>query len=90
MLGRQSADFVVRELRVPRERVEVVINGVPQPRPADRRADGPPRLLFVGNLSERKGVPELLRALALAPLAQVPLRLTLAGGEPAEIVIKGV
>ncbi len=80
VLGRQSADFVVRELRVPRERVEVVINGVPQPLPAGRRTDGPPRLLFVGNLSERKGVPELLQALALPPLAALQAQLTLVGG----------
>lgn len=80
VLGRQSADFVVKELRVPPARVEVVINGVPEPQPAGRRAEGPPRLLFVGNLSARKGVPELLRALALAPLASQDAQLTLAGG----------
>lgn len=80
VLGRQSADFVVDELRVPRERVEIVINGVPQPQPAGRRAEGPPRLLFVGNLSERKGVPELLRAMALPPLARQQVQLTLVGG----------
>ena len=80
VLGRQSADFVVNELHVPRERVEVVINGVPEPQPAARRTDGPPRLLFVGNLSERKGVPELLQALALPPLSVLQAQLTLVGG----------
>lgn len=80
VLGRQSADFVVHELGVPRERVEVVINGVPDPYPAARRAEGPPRLLFVGNLSTRKGVPELLHALALPPLKALDVQLTLAGG----------
>ncbi len=88
VLGRESAGFVHRELRVPASRIEVVINGVPEPAhrappardiPRDAAGDSL-RLLFVGNLSARKGVPELLRALALAPLAQVPLQLTLAGG----------
>src|SRR4051812_5170492 len=81
VLGQVSADFVTRELRVPPERVEIVINGVPQPKAA-RRAERPavPRVLFVGNLSERKGVPELLEALAHPALARVPLELTLAGG----------
>ncbi|MEY2619163.1 MAG: hypothetical protein RL522_2165 [Pseudomonadota bacterium] len=89
VLGRESADFVHRELRVPADRIEVVINGVPEParrapapRPCKRHA--PPRLLFVGNLSARKGVPELLRALALAPLASLPVHLTLAGGGDAQ------
>lgn len=81
VLGQVSADFVTRELRVPPERVEIVINGVPQPT-VPRRTDRPevPRVLFVGNLSERKGVPELLEALAHPVLARVPLQLTLAGG----------
>ncbi|MEY4653464.1 MAG: hypothetical protein RI884_2045 [Pseudomonadota bacterium] len=84
VLGRESADFVQRELKVPASRIEVVINGVPEPShraPAPREAGSDPlRLLFVGNLSARKGVPELLRALALSPLAAMPLQLTLAGG----------
>ena len=80
VLGRQSAEFVIDELQVPRERVEVVINGVPQPQPAARRTQGPARLLFVGNLSGRKGVPELLQALALPPLATLEVQLTLVGG----------
>jgi glycosyltransferase involved in cell wall biosynthesis len=82
VLGRVSADFVSRELRVPAERVEIVINGVPAPA-APRRvagAAGVSRLLFVGNLSERKGVSDLLQALAHPVLAQVPLQLLLVGG----------
>lgn len=93
VLGRQSANFVTRELRVPAARVHVVTNGVPAP-VALRRGPGhsqneypalphplePLRLLFVGNLSERKGVEDLLQALALPALASLPLTLTLAGG----------
>lgn len=80
VLGRGAADFVIRELGVPPERVEVIINGVPEPRVARAAPQAEPRLLFLGNLSDRKGVPELLRALADPALARLPVRLTLAGG----------
>jgi len=82
VLGKASAEFAVRELRVPAERVEVVINGVPEPAvPRRQRASGEmARVLFVGNLSERKGVSDLLHALAQPALAGVPLELTLVGG----------
>lgn len=80
VLGRNAVDFVTRELRVPPSRIEVVINGVPEPELARRRPAGRLRLLFVGNLSERKGVAELLEAMALPWLACLDLELTLAGG----------
>lgn len=81
VLGRGAAEFVTQELKVPAERVEIVINGVPDPqRPAQRAAGATPRVLFLGNLSERKGVSDLLRALADPALAGVPLQLDLAGG----------
>lgn len=82
VLGKVSATFVTRELRVPPERVEVVINGVPEPVAPRRRAGHrqAPQVLFVGNLSERKGVSDLLQALVQPALAGVPLQLTLAGG----------
>lgn len=81
VLGQASARFVTGELRVPAHRVEVVINGVPAPAlPRRARTPAVPRVLFVGNLSERKGVPELLAALADPALQGRPLHLTLAGG----------
>jgi glycosyltransferase involved in cell wall biosynthesis len=84
VLGQTSAQFVIDDLRVPPEKVDIVINGVPEPEvprrdPAARRGL-PQKLLFVGNLSDRKGVPELLQALARPALAGVALELTLAGG----------
>lgn len=82
VLGKASGDFVTNELGVPAERVEAVINGVPAPtapRRVEQQADVS-RVLFVGNLSERKGVSDLLHALAQPALANVPLQLTLVGG----------
>ncbi len=84
-LGPASARFVSDALGVPRERVVVITNGVPGPASAHVAAPSqdpaaPLQALFVGNLSDRKGVPQLLQALALAPLRDLPLQLTLAGG----------
>ncbi len=83
VLGTASKRFVVEELGVAPGRVEILINGVPEPTAPRRAAPGPVlKLLFVGNLSERKGVSELLQAMALPELAALPmpLALTLAGG----------
>ncbi len=84
VLGKTSASFVIDDLKVPPERVEIVVNGVPEPklarRDANERAGAPQRVLFVGNLSERKGVSDLLRALSRPEFARIPLELTCAGG----------
>lgn len=80
VLGRNAAGFVTGALGVPPARVEVIVNGVPEPTVARLPAAGPLRLLFVGNLSDRKGVPELLQAMARPELAALPVALTLAGG----------
>lgn len=86
VLGRNAADFLVRDLGVPARRVEVVFNGVPEPEPARAQPGAPAgfRLLFVGNLSERKGVSDLLHAMADPRLDAVPCDLTLAGGGAVE------
>lgn len=81
VLGTASKRFVIEELGVVPGRVEILINGVPEPSVLRRAAPGPVlKLLFVGNLSERKGVSELLQAMALPDLAELPLSLTVAGG----------
>lgn len=81
VLGTASKRFVTEELGVVPGRVEILINGVPEPSVARRTAPGAVlKLLFVGNLSNRKGVSELLQAMALPHVASLPLSLTLAGG----------
>jgi glycosyltransferase involved in cell wall biosynthesis len=66
--------------------VTVLHNAVPDPAavPADDAPGRPCRVLFLGRLSERKGVPELLRALAGPRLAALDWHATLAGDGPIE------
>ena len=82
VLGTASRAFVTDELRVPGSRVEILNNGVPDA--AQRRdkapAGSPRRVLFLGNLSERKGVSDLLQALAHPALQAASVEVTLAGG----------
>jgi glycosyltransferase involved in cell wall biosynthesis len=82
VLGEQARRFVTEELQVPPDRVEIVINGVPEPS-QPRRVAGLQdirRVLFVGNLSERKGVSDLLAALALPGFDRSGLEVCIAGG----------
>lgn len=81
VLGEAWRRFVVDELRVPPAKVEVIANSVfappaggPQPDPT-----GPARLLFTGRLGARKGVPELLAALASPALTALAWHATIAG-----------
>ncbi|CDS54735.1 Glycosyltransferase [Polaromonas sp. CG9_12] len=82
VLGSEAHRFVTEELLVPESRVEVMINGVPEPT-HDRRISGDntvQRVLFLGNLSERKGVSDLLQALAKPGFDISRLEVTFAGG----------
>lgn len=81
-LGRRDADLIERALDVPRERIIVLHNAVPDPGPPPPRGDATPMILFLGQLSDRKGVPELLRALASPELQRRAWRLVAAGGGP--------
>jgi len=72
VLGPKARYFVIEVLGVPSQQVSIVVNGVPRPgsnsvvrqhlfneMPEDRVVN----FLFVGNLSERKGVSDFLHAL---------------------------
>ena len=82
VLGTTAERFVVEQLHVPKARVEIVINGVPAPTVPRRiqAANGVHRILFVGNLNERKGVTDLLRAVAYPGFNTLRTELVLAGG----------
>jgi glycosyltransferase involved in cell wall biosynthesis len=85
VLGSVGERTLAAALRLPPGRISVLYNAVPDPRPAAAgRPDGPCHLVFLGYLSARKGVPELLRALASPAMLSRPWRATLAGGGPVE------
>ena len=86
VLGAAAQRFVIKELKVPEDRVKIVFNGVPRPSVPRRTASQSviKRLLFVGNLSERKGVSDLLQAMTHTGLKNISLELVLAGGGDVE------
>jgi glycosyltransferase involved in cell wall biosynthesis len=82
VIGPRARRFVVQELSVPAGRVEILINGVPaatEPR-RRREASAVQRMLFVGSLSQLKGVDDLLAALARPGFDRDRLEVTIAGG----------
>jgi glycosyltransferase involved in cell wall biosynthesis len=80
VLGQSSQRFVTEVLQVPAERVSIVLNGVPAPQLPRRIPGAFKRVLFVGNLSERKGVSDLLQALCLPGWDRHQTQVVLAGG----------
>ncbi len=80
VLGQRSWRFVTDELKVPPERVSIVLNGVPAPTVPRRLPGMLRRVLFVGNLSPRKGVSDLLQALSLPGWDHEHTQVVLAGG----------
>lgn len=81
VLGSAAQRFVIDEMGVPSSRVQIVFNGVPAPTVSRRlsRENTVKRLLFVGNLSERKGVTDLLKALSRPGFEDLSFELVLAG-----------
>jgi glycosyltransferase involved in cell wall biosynthesis len=88
VIGSGPRRFVTEELCVDPRKVDIVINGVPGPAQEPVRkiaADGIRRVLFVGRLTQLKGVPELLEALALADIDRSKVEVTLAGNADVDL-----
>jgi glycosyltransferase involved in cell wall biosynthesis len=86
VLGEVWRRWVAETFDVRPNRISVVYNGVPATAAKPRTVpdDGRFRLLFVGNLLERKGVKDLLQASAAPSLRARDIELTMAGGGPVE------
>jgi glycosyltransferase involved in cell wall biosynthesis len=85
VIGPSARRFVTEELKVPGDRVEIVINGVPAatvPR-REKQPGAVQRVLFLGNLGPLKGVDDLLHALARPGFDRARLEVTVAGGNAA-------
>lgn len=70
VLGKLWRDWLVTELGIDAAKIDVLYNGVPvevQPRNFASEAHRPARILFLGLLSERKGLSDFLAALAALP-----------------------
>jgi glycosyltransferase involved in cell wall biosynthesis len=82
VLGNGWRDFLISDLGVAQERIAVIFNGVPGP--ADTDDAKLPRgeiaqIVFLGQLGERKGVPDLLAAFQSPGLLSKPWTATIAG-----------
>ncbi len=86
VLGDVARCFVLDELHCDPARVHSVMNGVPGPRSPRRDADIPGRfkVLFLGNLLERKGLSDLLAAFARMQTPADRWEATIAGGGDAD------
>lgn len=100
VLGSSWRAFAVDELGLDPSKVEILPNAVATPperalEAGDEAAAGPVRLLFLGRLGDRKGVPELLAALAAPAVRGLGWTAVLAGdGEVGrfrtEVVLHGL
>jgi glycosyltransferase involved in cell wall biosynthesis len=80
VIGDYWRRYLVESLNVPPDHVTVIHNAVPlPPRPPPRRTDGRCQIIALGLLGARKGTPELLDALAAAPMRDLDWRAVIAG-----------
>ncbi|WP_428486768.1 glycosyltransferase family 4 protein [Rhodopila sp.] len=87
VLGGGWRKLLVSDMGISPDKIVVVLNGVPRPvdtdpvdtEPATRQRGEAVRIVFLGRLGERKGVPELLEALRSPELLSRPWTATIAG-----------
>jgi glycosyltransferase involved in cell wall biosynthesis len=86
VLGDVWRRWVIDTFGVRPNRVGIIYNGVPatMSKPRAAAGEGRFRLLFVGNLLERKGVKDLLHAFASPAIKARDIVLTMAGGGPVD------
>ena len=86
VLGEVWRAWVIDTFDVRPNKVSIIYNGVPATMPTRQKAgrNGGFNLLFVGNLLERKGVKDLLRAMAEPAMRTREIHLTMAGGGAVE------
>jgi glycosyltransferase involved in cell wall biosynthesis len=82
VLGQRDRATVQYALEVPPSRITLLRNCVPDPGPRPPSRRDRVEILFLGQLGPRKGVPELLAALASAALPAEGWHATLAGDGP--------
>jgi glycosyltransferase involved in cell wall biosynthesis len=83
VLGERFRDWLVDEVGIDSARIDILYNGVDVGDPPDRKTRGPDEplvILFLGNMIERKGLSDLIAALALIPAGTRPWRAMVAGG----------
>ena len=82
VIGPAARTFVTEVLQVPADRVRMIINGVPGPDQVVELAPGrfKQHVLFLANLSDQKGLSDLLLALVQPVLDTSRLEVTIAGG----------
>ncbi len=83
VLGRPWRDLLVEQLEIAPTRVAVLPNAVPRPRRPARGSNKQGQicqLLYLGRLEDKKGVPELVEALADPRLQKLSWRASLVGG----------
>ena len=82
VLGARDRTTALDLLGVRPDRAVILRNAIPDPGPPGVRDDQTCRIVFLGQLGARKGVPELLAALADPAMARLPWMATLAGDGP--------